>query len=56
VSCTREAEIDQRELEALCTEQVCTGLLEETLDTELTLLAEEVLEAELQHIHKYIKR
>ncbi|CAL8387635.1 unnamed protein product [Gadus morhua 'NCC'] len=52
----QEAEIDQRELEALCTEQVCTGLLEETLDTELTLLAEEVLEAELQHIHKYIKR
>ncbi|CAL8266206.1 unnamed protein product [Lota lota] len=52
----QESERDQRELVALCTEQVCTSLVEETLDTEITLLAEEVLEAELQHIHKYIIR
>ncbi|CAL8240621.1 unnamed protein product [Merluccius merluccius] len=52
----QEAERDQRELVAQCTEQVCTDLLEETLHTEITLLGEEVLEAELQHIHKYIKR
>ncbi|KAG7282926.1 hypothetical protein CRUP_018426, partial [Coryphaenoides rupestris] len=39
-----------------CTEQVCAGLVEETLAMEIGLLAEDVLEAELQHIHKYIKR
>ncbi|KAJ3592539.1 hypothetical protein NHX12_007666 [Muraenolepis orangiensis] len=52
----QEAERDQRELVALCTEQVCTGLVEETLQTEIALLADDMLEAELQHIHKYIKR
>lgn len=41
---------------AKCTEQVCTSLVEETLNTDISLLVEDILEAELQRIHKYIKR
>ncbi|XP_070770765.1 germinal-center associated nuclear protein [Enoplosus armatus] len=41
---------------AKCTEQVCTSLVEETLNADISLLVEDILEAELQHIHKYIKR
>lgn len=39
-----------------CSDEVCTGLVEETLDGEITLLVKAILEAELQRIHKYIKR
>ncbi|XP_034741540.1 germinal-center associated nuclear protein isoform X1 [Etheostoma cragini] len=41
---------------AKCTEQVCTSLVEETLNADIALLVEEILEAELQRIHKFIKR
>ncbi|XP_031730841.1 germinal-center associated nuclear protein isoform X1 [Anarrhichthys ocellatus] len=41
---------------AKCTEQVCTSLVEETLTADIALLLEDLLEAELQRIHKYIKR
>ncbi|XP_027138252.1 germinal-center associated nuclear protein isoform X2 [Larimichthys crocea] len=41
---------------AKCTEQVCSSLVEETLNADITLLVEHILEAELQRIHKYIKR
>ncbi|XP_073329353.1 germinal-center associated nuclear protein [Pagrus major] len=41
---------------AKCTEQVCTSLVEETLNTDIALLVEDILEDELQRIHKYINR
>lgn len=41
---------------AKCTEQVCTSLVEETLNADIALLVEDILEAELQRIQKYIKR
>ncbi|XP_076603708.1 germinal-center associated nuclear protein [Chaetodon auriga] len=41
---------------AKCTEQVCSSLVEETLNADIALLVEDILEAELQRIHKYIKR
>ncbi|XP_067459089.1 germinal-center associated nuclear protein [Thunnus thynnus] len=41
---------------AKCTEQVCTSLVEETLNADIALLVEEILDVELQRIHKYIKR
>ncbi|XP_034417060.1 germinal-center associated nuclear protein [Cyclopterus lumpus] len=41
---------------AKCTEQVCTGLVEETLNEDIALLVEDLLEDELQRILKYIKR
>ncbi|XP_034430226.1 germinal-center associated nuclear protein isoform X2 [Hippoglossus hippoglossus] len=41
---------------AKCTEQVCTSLVEETLNADIALMVEEILDAELQRIHKYIKR
>lgn len=41
---------------AKCTQQVCASLVEETLKADIALMVEEILEAELQRIHKYIKR
>ncbi|XP_067373088.1 germinal-center associated nuclear protein [Channa argus] len=41
---------------AKCTEQVCTSLVEETLNVDIALLVEDFLNAELHRIHKYIKR
>ncbi|XP_053296244.1 germinal-center associated nuclear protein [Pleuronectes platessa] len=41
---------------ATCTEQVCTSLVEETLNADIALIVEEILDEELQRIHKYIKR
>lgn len=41
---------------AKCTEQVCTSLVEETLNADIALLVEDILEDELQRIHKYINR
>lgn len=41
---------------AQCTEEVCHSLLEETLDVAIAYLVEEVLDAQLQQIHKFIKR
>uniref|UniRef100_UPI0037E89A44 germinal-center associated nuclear protein n=1 Tax=Semicossyphus pulcher TaxID=241346 RepID=UPI0037E89A44 len=41
---------------AKCTDQVCNSLVEETLSADIALLIEDILEAELQRIHKYIKR
>ncbi|XP_042351006.1 germinal-center associated nuclear protein [Plectropomus leopardus] len=41
---------------AKCTEQVCTSLIEETLNADIAVLVEDILEAELQRIQKYIKR
>ncbi|XP_037543110.1 germinal-center associated nuclear protein [Nematolebias whitei] len=41
---------------ATCSEQICCGLIDETLSTEISLLVEDLLETELERIHKYIKR
>ncbi|XP_074514474.1 germinal-center associated nuclear protein [Sebastes fasciatus] len=41
---------------AKCTEEICTSLVEETLIEDIAVLVEDLLEAELQCIHKYIKR
>uniref|UniRef100_A0A3Q3QX71 Germinal-center associated nuclear protein n=1 Tax=Monopterus albus TaxID=43700 RepID=A0A3Q3QX71_MONAL len=53
---TRLAVNEKAERVAKCTEQVCTSLVEDTLDTDIARLVEEILDAELQCIHKYIKR
>lgn len=47
---------EKAERVAKCTEEVCTGLVEETLNADIAVLVEEILDAELQRIHKYIKR
>ncbi|KAM9347509.1 germinal-center associated nuclear protein [Symphorus nematophorus] len=52
----QQAVSEKAERVAKCTEQVCTSLVEETLNTDIALLVEDILEAELQRIHKYIKR
>ncbi|KAK7877941.1 hypothetical protein WMY93_031417 [Mugilogobius chulae] len=39
-----------------CTDDVCSALLDETLNTDIALLVEQILDVELQRIHKYIKR
>ncbi|XP_069554900.1 germinal-center associated nuclear protein [Brachyistius frenatus] len=52
----QEAVNEKAERVAKCTEQVCSDLVEETLNADIGLLVEDVLEAELQQIHKYIKR
>lgn len=41
---------------ARCSEDVCSSLIEETLDVEIAELTKEVFDAELQQIHKFIKR
>lgn len=41
---------------ARCTEEVCCHLLEETVDADIAVLVKEILDVELQRIHKYIKR
>lgn len=52
----QQAVNEKAERVAKCTEQVCTSLVEDTLDTDIARLVEEILDAELQCIHKYIKR
>ncbi|KAM3862155.1 germinal-center associated nuclear protein [Diretmus argenteus] len=52
----QEAVKEKGERVARCTEQVCASLVKETLEAEITLLIDGILEAELQRIHKYIKR
>ncbi|KAM9365403.1 germinal-center associated nuclear protein isoform 2-T2 [Pholidichthys leucotaenia] len=52
----QEAVNEKAERVAKCTEQVCLSLIEEALDADIALLVEDFLEAELQRIHKYIKR
>uniref|UniRef100_A0A3P8NGH1 Germinal-center associated nuclear protein n=1 Tax=Astatotilapia calliptera TaxID=8154 RepID=A0A3P8NGH1_ASTCA len=52
----REALNEKAERVAKCTEQVCVSLVEETLNADIAVLVENLLEAELQRIHKYIKR
>lgn len=52
----RQAVNEKADRVAKCTEQVCSSLVEETLNADITLLVEHILEAELQRIHKYIKR
>uniref|UniRef100_A0A3P8NGE7 Germinal-center associated nuclear protein n=1 Tax=Astatotilapia calliptera TaxID=8154 RepID=A0A3P8NGE7_ASTCA len=47
---------EKAERVAKCTEQVCVSLVEETLNADIAVLVENLLEAELQRIHKYIKR
>lgn len=39
-----------------CTEQICASIVEETLSADISLLVEDFLEAQLQHIYKYINR
>lgn len=52
----RQAVNEKADRVAKCTEQVCTSVVEETLNADIALLVEDVLEAELQRIHKYINR
>ncbi|CAI5656694.1 unnamed protein product [Oreochromis niloticus] len=52
----QEALNEKAEQVAKCTEQVCVSLVEETLNADIAVLVENLLEAELQRIHKYIKR
>ena len=47
---------EKAECVAKCTAQVCTSLIEETLNADVALIVEEILDAELQRIHQYIKR
>ncbi|XP_026151855.1 germinal-center associated nuclear protein isoform X2 [Mastacembelus armatus] len=52
----QQAVNEKTECVAKCTEQVCATLVEETLNADVALLVDEILNAELQRIHKYIKR
>ncbi|XP_023147479.2 germinal-center associated nuclear protein [Amphiprion ocellaris] len=52
----QEAVDEKAEHVAKCTEQVCSSLVEETLNADIAVLVEAILDAELQRIHKYIKR
>ncbi|XP_048860361.1 germinal-center associated nuclear protein-like, partial [Brienomyrus brachyistius] len=52
----RRAQEEQAECVARSSQDVCEVLLEETLCGELTLLAQDVLEAELLSIRRFIKR
>lgn len=52
----RQAVNEKADRVAKCTEQVCNTLVEETLSADIALLVEDVLDIELQRIHKYIKR
>ncbi|XP_068602688.1 germinal-center associated nuclear protein [Brachionichthys hirsutus] len=52
----QQAADEKAERVAKCTEQVCRSLLEETLNGAVARLVEDVLETELQRIHKYISR
>ncbi|KAM4558443.1 germinal-center associated nuclear protein [Odontesthes bonariensis] len=52
----QEAVNEKAKRVARCTEEVCTSLIEETLSTDIAMLVEDILEAQLQCIHKYIKR
>ncbi|XP_034077413.1 germinal-center associated nuclear protein isoform X1 [Gymnodraco acuticeps] len=52
----KEAVNEKADRVAKCTEQVCTSLVEDTLDADIARLVEAILEDELQCIHKYIKR
>ncbi|KAM9710737.1 germinal-center associated nuclear protein [Menidia menidia] len=52
-----QAAVNERaERVARCTEQICSGLIEETVSADIALLVEDILEAQLLRIHKYIKR
>uniref|UniRef100_A0A8C7Y5D3 Germinal-center associated nuclear protein n=1 Tax=Oryzias sinensis TaxID=183150 RepID=A0A8C7Y5D3_9TELE len=52
----QEAVNEKAERLAKCTEQICNSLVEETLNTDIAMLVDDLLEAELQRIYKYIKR
>ncbi|MEQ2308541.1 hypothetical protein AMECASPLE_029200, partial [Ameca splendens] len=51
-----EALNEKAERFAKCTEQICCSLIDETLTSNVAQLAEDVLEDELERIHKFIKR
>lgn len=52
----QEAVDEKTALVARCTEEVCAVLIEDTLDSDVAVLVKELLDVELQRIHKYIKR
>ncbi|XP_029386874.1 germinal-center associated nuclear protein isoform X2 [Echeneis naucrates] len=52
----RQAQDEKAECVAKCTEQVCTSIMEDTLNADIALMVEEILDVELQRIYKYIKR
>lgn len=52
----QEAVDEKTALVARCTEEVCSVLIEETLDWDVAVLVKDLLDVELQRIHKYIKR
>lgn len=52
----RKAVQEKAECVARCTEQICTTIVEETLNADITALVETILEAKLQCIQKYITR
>uniref|UniRef100_A0A3Q3M3Y8 Germinal-center associated nuclear protein n=1 Tax=Mastacembelus armatus TaxID=205130 RepID=A0A3Q3M3Y8_9TELE len=49
----QQAVNEKTECVAKCTEQVCATLVEETLNADVALLVDEILNAELQRIHKW---
>ncbi|XP_043987465.1 germinal-center associated nuclear protein isoform X2 [Gambusia affinis] len=52
----QEAVDEEAERLARCSHEVCSSLIEETLAADVAQLAEDVLEAQLERIHKFIKR
>ncbi|XP_017164946.1 germinal-center associated nuclear protein [Poecilia reticulata] len=52
----QEALDEEAERLARCSHQICGSLIEETLAADVAQLAEDVLEAELERIQKFIKR
>lgn len=53
---SRKAVDEKAECVARCTEQICTTIVEEALNADITALVESILEAKLQCIQKYITR
>nr|XP_057902994.1 germinal-center associated nuclear protein [Doryrhamphus excisus] len=52
----RRAQHEKAQHVAKCSQEVCAGLIEETLKEDMALLVQEILAAELQRARKYIKR
>lgn len=52
----RKAVDEKAQCVAKCTEQICTTIVEDTLRADIIALVEDILEAKLQCIRKYIDR
>ncbi|XP_056884180.1 germinal-center associated nuclear protein isoform X1 [Takifugu flavidus] len=56
ISEIQKAVDEKAQFVAKCTEQICATIVEETLNADITALVEDILEAKLQCIRKYIDR